>query len=284
MKQVKEKDTIQILDKSLKQGFTAIPRMVLKNPHLTMQAKVIFALLLDYAWQKGSCFPGQDRLANDLSVHRNTIIKHLKELKEYGLISWKQRGLNQTNIYYINPISKVKRYAVEPLDAHSSVSPESHSDVNQESHPSVNLIEEVEYKKKEYKKPLTLGSTPRGDSVEPSSPQDNDNESLNTFDTEAVAIAQELNDEKSIKYYQKIINLKNRGEIKDEDIQSALNDTRRMIRTDQVDGTSFLRNPASWFVSVLKKLMQKNDEKQKQEKYQEMISKFKENFISKTHL
>lgn len=276
MNQVNEKDTIQILDKSLKQGFTAIPRMVLKNPNLTMQAKVIFALLLDYAWQKGSCFPGQDRLANDLSVHRNTIIKHLKELKEYGLISWKQRGLNQTNIYYINPISKVKRYVVKPLDAHSSVSPESHSDVNQELHPNVNLIEEVEYKKKEYKKPLTLGST--------SSPQDNDNGNLNTFDTEAIAIAKELNDEKSIKYYQKIINLKNRREIKDEDIQSALNDTRRMIRTDQVDGTSFLRNPASWFVSILKKLMQKNDEKQKQDKYQEMISKFKENFISKTHI
>lgn len=269
MNQAKEKDTIQILDKSLKQGFTAIPRMVLKNPYLTMQAKVIFALLLDYAWQKGSCFPGQDRLANDLSVHRNTIIKHLKELKEYGLISWKQRGLNQTNIYYINPISKVKRYVVKPLDAHSSVSPESHSDVNQELHPSMNLIEEVEYKKKEYKKPLTLP---------------NDNGNLNTFDTEAIAIAKELNDEKSIKYYQKIINLKNRGEIKDEDIQSALNDTRRMIRTDQVDGTSFLRNPASWFVSILKKLMQKNNEKQKQDKYQEMISKFKENFISKTHI
>ena len=269
MNQIKEKDTIQILDKSLKQGFTAIPRIILKDPNLTMQAKVIFALLLDYAWQKGSCFPGQDRLAEDLAVHRNTIIKHLKELKEYGLICWKQRGLNQTNIYYINPISKVKRYVVKPLDAHSSVSPESHSDVNQELHPNVNLIEEVEYKKKEYKKPLTLP---------------NDNGNLNTFDTEAIAIAKELNDEKSIKYYQKIINLKNRGEIKDEDIQSALNDTKRMIRTDQVDGTSFLRNPASWFVSILKKLMQKNDEKQKQEKYLEMISKFKENFISKTRL
>ena len=261
MSKKNEKDTIQILDKSLKQGFTAVPRVVLKAPNLTMQGKILFALLLDYAWQKGSCFPGQDRLANDLSVHKNTVIKHLNELKEFGLISWKQRGLNRTNIYYINPL--------ESLESHSSVNPELHPDGIQESHPNVNIIEEGEYKKKEYKKPLTLS---------------NDNGDINSFDSEAVAIAKELNDEKSIRYFQKIINLRDKGKISDEDIQTALNHTRRMIRTDQVDGTSFLKNPASWFVSVLKSLIKKNNEKQKQEKYQDMVEKFKQSFISKSQI
>jgi DNA-binding transcriptional regulator YhcF (GntR family) len=269
MNEVLEKNTIKILDKSLKQGFTAIPRVILKASNLTMQAKVIFSLLLDYAWQKGSCFPGQDRLARDLSVHKNTIIKHLNELKDYGLISWKQRGLNRTNIYYINSLSVV--CTDNSSESHPGVIPESHSGVTQDIHPSVNIIEEDEYKKKEYKKPLTLGNA-------------NGEVDLNSFDGEAIALSKELNDEKSIRFYQKIINQRNRGEISDEDIQSALADTKRVIRTDQVDGTTFLKNPAGWFVSVLKKLIQKNEEKQKQEKYNEIINKFKESFIAKSQI
>lgn len=38
-----------------------------------------------------------------------TIRKYLDELRNYGLISWVQRGLNQTNIYFINELSKVGR-------------------------------------------------------------------------------------------------------------------------------------------------------------------------------
>jgi uncharacterized protein YkwD/DNA-binding transcriptional regulator YhcF (GntR family) len=273
MREIAEKNTIQILDESLKQGFTAIPRNILKAPNLTMQAKIIFALLLDYAWQKGSCFPGQDRLANDLGVHKNTIIKHLNELKDSGLISWKQRGLNRTNIYYINSLTTFGSKSIEntddSLESHSSVIPESHPDVTQEIHPSVNIIEEVEYKKKEYKKPLTLSN-------------DNERINLSLFDTEAITIAQELNDEKSIRYYQKIVNQKKKGEITDDDISTALNDTRRMIRTDQVDGKSFLRNPAGWFVSVLQKLTSKRKEKEQKTKVDSLLKDFHKSFASKS--
>ncbi len=272
MSEVKEQNTIEILDESLKQGFTAIPRAILKSPKLSMQAKTLFALLLDYAWQKGSCFPGQERLAEDLNVHRNTISKHLLELKAFGFITWKQRGLNRTNIYYINPLATMQFEKADEtntfLESHSSVHPESHSDVNQELQPSVNIIKEVEYKKKEYKKPLTLGNA-------------NEQLNLNTFDSEALAIAKELNDEKSIKFYQKVINQKKKGEISDEDILSALSDTRRMVRTDQVDGKNFLKNPAGWFVSVLKKLTEKRKEKEQKAKVEDMLNKFHKSFASK---
>ncbi|MCA9382705.1 hypothetical protein KC660_04860, partial [Candidatus Dojkabacteria bacterium] len=65
---------------------------------------------------------------------------------------------------------------------------------------------------------------------------------------------------------------------------SALEDTRRVIRTDQVDGTDFLRNPAGWFVSVLNKLIGKRQEKEQKAKVNEMLSQFKESFVNKTKI
>ena len=270
------KETIEILDTTLKQGFSQIPRTVLKAKNLSMQAKTLYALLLDYAWQKGSCFPGQNRLGKDLGVHRNTIQKYLLELRDFGLIKWDRRGFKQTNIYYILSLDFL---IDQTSDAQERVHQDAQSCVQPDAQGSVHKVEEVEYKKKEYKKPLTL-------SPSTSSGQDNDNGeiNLNSFDSEAIALAEEFNDQKSIKFYQGIINKRNRGEISNEDIQSALEDTRRVIRTDQVDGTDFLKNPAGWFVSVLNKLIGKRQEKEQKAKVNEMLSQFKESFMNKTKI
>lgn len=270
------KETIEILDTTLKQGFSQIPRTVLRASNLSMQSKTLYALLLDYAWQKGSCFPGQNRLGKDLGVHRNTIQKYLLELRDFGLIKWDRRGFKQTNIYYILSLDFL---IDQTSDAQECVHQDAQSCVQPDAQGSVHKVEEVEYKKKEYKKPLTL-------SPSTSSGQDNDNGeiNLNSFESEAIALAEEFNDLKSIKFYQGIINKRNRGEISDEDIQSALEDTRRVIRTDQVDGTDFLKNPAGWFVSVLNKLIGKRQEKEQKAKVNEMLSQFKESFMNKTKI
>ena len=268
------KETIEILDTTLKQGFSQIPRTVLRAYNLSMQAKTLYALLLDYAWQKGSCFPGQNRLGKDLGVHRNTIQKYLLELRDFGLIKWDRRGFKQTNIYYILSLDFL---IDQQSDAQERVHQDAQSCVQPDAQGSVHKVEEVEYKNKEYKKQLTL-------SPPTSSGQDNDNGeiNLNSFDSEAITLAEEFNDLKSIKFYQGIINKRNRGEISDEDLQSALEDTRRVIRTDQVDGTDFLKNPAGWFVSVLNKLIGKRQEKEQKAKVNEMLSQFKESFMNKT--
>lgn len=270
------KETIEILDTTLKQGFSQIPRTVLRASNLSMQSKTLYALLLDYAWQKGSCFPGQNRLGKDLGVHRNTIQKYLLELREFGLIKWDRRGFKQTNIYYILSLDFL---IDQTSDAQERVHQDAQSCVQPDAQGRVHKVEEVEYKKKEYKKPLTL-------SLSTSSGQDNDNGeiNLNSFDSEAIALAEEFNDLKSIKFYQGIINKRNRGEISDEDIHSALEDTRRVIRTDQVDGTDFLKNPAGWFVSVLNKLIGKRQENDQKAKVNEMLSQFKESFMNKTKI
>lgn len=270
------KETIEILDTTLKQGFSQIPRTVLRASNLSMQAKTLYALLLDYAWQKGSCFPGQNRLGKDLGVHRNTIQKYLLELRDFGLIKWDRRGFKQTNIYYILSLDFL---IDQQSDAQERVHQDAQSCVQPDAQGSVHKVEEVEYKKKEYKKPLTLNPST-------SSGQDNDNGeiNLNSFDSEAITLAEEFNDLKSIKFYQGIINKRNRGEISDEDLQSALEDTRRVIRTDQVDGTDFLKNPAGWFVSVLNKLIGKRQEEEQKAKVNEMLSQFKESFMNKTKI
>jgi DNA-binding MarR family transcriptional regulator len=96
-----EKNTIVVLNEALKHGFAQIPRYVLQDKRLSFGARLTYAVLLSYAWQEGSCFPGQDRMAKDLGVSRQMVNEYLNELKDKKYIGWSRRGLGKTNIYYI---------------------------------------------------------------------------------------------------------------------------------------------------------------------------------------
>jgi hypothetical protein len=100
---------IRIVDENLRQGFAQVPRPVLRAKGLSLKAKVVYVLLLDYAWQQGSCFPGHGRLADDLDVSVDTVQRALTELKRFGLIDWKRQGLNRPNIYYLLPLAENPR-------------------------------------------------------------------------------------------------------------------------------------------------------------------------------
>jgi len=271
----KKHDKIKILDKTLQRGFTPLPRIVLRNSKLSRNSKCTYALLLDYAWQKGSCFPGQFRMAQELGVSIRTIQRDLEDLRDKKLIDWEQRGRNKTNIYYILPLENIVDIKEsKQRDTTETSCPDTSNLSPLDTTKMSYRIEEGNRKRKEYKQPLTLKET-------------NDNgmiKNLDTFDSEAITLAEELNDMKSIKFYQKLINRKKRGEISDEDVQTALNDTRRMIRTDQVDGTKFLRNPAGWFVSVIQKLITKRDEDKQKEKMENMLNSFKNSFSEKSKI
>lgn len=105
-------DEIRILNPTLASGFTQVPSPVLRARGLSQEAKCCYALLLDYAWQKGSCFPGQERLAWDLGVRRRqTASAALNELREYGLIDWSRRP-NRSNVYLILDYTSDSRLAL----------------------------------------------------------------------------------------------------------------------------------------------------------------------------
>lgn len=96
-----EQDTITIEDRTLRNGFTRIPNGVLRREGLSPGAKLAYMGLLSYAWQEGSCFPGQARLAHDLGVGQRSVIRYLKELQAIGLLQVQRRGLGKTNLYIL---------------------------------------------------------------------------------------------------------------------------------------------------------------------------------------
>jgi len=96
-----ERHTIVVLNEALKHGFTQLPNYVLKDKKLSFGARLAYAVLLSYAWQDESCFPGQARMAEDLGTTDRSIRTFLKELRQRGYITWKQQGLNKPNIYYL---------------------------------------------------------------------------------------------------------------------------------------------------------------------------------------
>src|SRR5215212_9820475 len=111
IKDVLEKHTIVILNETLKKGFTQIPNYILRDSKLSFGARLVYAVLLSYAWQEDSCFPGQNRIAEDLGTSDRSVRTYLSELKERGYIDWKQQGLNKTNVYYILDYQPLKSEA-----------------------------------------------------------------------------------------------------------------------------------------------------------------------------
>ncbi len=91
-----ELDTI---DPVVRDGFTQVPNFILRDPSLTLGAKMTYAMFLSYAWNDDYCFPGQERLAKDIGVVERSVRTYLNELKACGLLEVEQRGLGKTNLY-----------------------------------------------------------------------------------------------------------------------------------------------------------------------------------------
>ena len=82
-------------------GFTQVPNFILKNPELSLGAKVTYSTFLHYAWHNESCFPGQERLAADMGMSQSRVSEFIKELATAGPIEITRRGMGKTNLYKI---------------------------------------------------------------------------------------------------------------------------------------------------------------------------------------
>jgi len=253
---------LEILDKSLKRGFAQVPRIILKADNLSRNAKCLYALLLDYAWQKDSCFPGQDKLANDLCVSMRTIRRDLIELKQFGLIDWHQRGKNKTNIYYLLPIDFLDKSDRTDMSAPGGTDLTAQDGTNMSD-----LIEEEN--NTQFKNTQTFSFEEHNGNLNNVKELENDkkttlyfdlekNTDFESFDIEAKELAIQLNDKKNIFYYQSIIRKRNKGEITDSQIQSALWFVKEKLAIDKTDGKSFWKNPGAMFTNKLKEILAKN--------------------------
>ena len=106
LNRVLNKHTIVIDEPALRGGFTIVPNVLFSCRRLSHGARLTYVLLLKYAWQEGSCFPGVERLAEELEVERKSVMRYTRQLQRLGLITIERRGRGKTNVYHINKLSE----------------------------------------------------------------------------------------------------------------------------------------------------------------------------------
>lgn len=93
---------LDTLNPVTRHGFTQVPNFILKDPNLSVGAKLTYAMFLSYAWHNDSCFPGQDRLATDMGLSRSRVTEFVSELNRAGLLTIQRRGQGRTNFYTVH--------------------------------------------------------------------------------------------------------------------------------------------------------------------------------------
>lgn len=96
-------------DPVTRHGFTQVPNFILTNKDLSVGAKLAYAMLLKYAWQDDYCFPGQQKLADDMGAGERSVRTYLNELETAGFLEVKQQGLGRTNLYRLHLTVKSKK-------------------------------------------------------------------------------------------------------------------------------------------------------------------------------
>src|SRR5215204_5186682 len=118
-------DTLRVENEALRRGFTLIPNYVLRARGISRDAKLLYGILLSYAWQKGNCWPGYDTLMEDLQCGRPQLAKYIKELKGTGLIQVQRRGQGLTSIYTIKDVQpeNLQKFRIETSGSFDSKQP-----------------------------------------------------------------------------------------------------------------------------------------------------------------
>ncbi|GAB3061125.1 helix-turn-helix domain-containing protein [Salinicoccus sesuvii] len=89
-------------------GYGIIPKLVMKNKDLSIEAKAIYAFLCSYAGRGDKAFPSVSVITGYLGISENRFYKHRKVLLEKGFLSLtKERhagGSFKQNIYTVNTV------------------------------------------------------------------------------------------------------------------------------------------------------------------------------------
>jgi hypothetical protein len=108
LQKIEQNMRLNSADPIARYGFTQLPNFILRNPEISTNAKVVYSLLLSYAWRNDLCFPGQESLAEHMGTHVSTVSRAITELEECSLIEIERRGQGRTNYYTINFVVKIK--------------------------------------------------------------------------------------------------------------------------------------------------------------------------------
>lgn len=119
-----ERASIRFREGWLDAGYTQVPNVVLRRHDLSPGAKVVYALLLSYAWQEDHCWPGQARLADEAGASPRSVRTWLQELRERALVTIERRGLTLTNVYWIEALAAAPERQNLPINAATVLAPE----------------------------------------------------------------------------------------------------------------------------------------------------------------
>ena len=88
-------------------GFGILPKSVMHDTNLSMQAKCVFAYFVTYAGTGNTAFPKRDTIMYHLGISKDSLTKYLKELKTKGYLEVEQvkseKGRFQHNVYKLIP-------------------------------------------------------------------------------------------------------------------------------------------------------------------------------------
>ena len=90
-------------------GFGILPKAVMIDRDLSLQAKGIFAYLVTYAGNSETAFPSLRTISYQLRISKDTAGKYIKELRENGYLEIEQKregGRFSHNVYKLIPCPK----------------------------------------------------------------------------------------------------------------------------------------------------------------------------------
>ena len=100
-------------------GFGVLPKYVMLDPDLTIEAKTIYAYFCSFAGNGNTTFPGRDKILSDLLISKDSYYRHFRQLTDQGYISVRQEtGKNATfgrNIYTL--VANPKKFKEKPADS-----------------------------------------------------------------------------------------------------------------------------------------------------------------------
>ncbi|MDQ3934682.1 MAG: helix-turn-helix domain-containing protein [Actinomycetota bacterium] len=112
--------SVRFASRSLQSGFTMIPNVVLRNHTLSVPARLLYALLTDYARRDEKFWPGQKKLAEHMRVQERQLRRYVDELEVARLVETTRRGLGQVNGYVVlDPEAAADRSSVSDPDRSS---------------------------------------------------------------------------------------------------------------------------------------------------------------------
>ena len=100
-------------------GFGILPKYVMLDPDLSIEAKTIYAYFCSFAGNGSATFPGRDKILSDLPMSKDAYYKHLRQLTDQGYITVEQQGGTSGAIYGKNIytlVSNPKKFSENPED------------------------------------------------------------------------------------------------------------------------------------------------------------------------